>query len=193
MTEAEARRRFAAAPVARLATVTPAGLPHIVPIVFVLDSTGTASTAGTAGTADTTGIVGTTGVAGIAGTTGAAGIAGTAGTPGTAGTAGTPGTAGTVDTIYHGVDAKPKRRTDLRRMANLDADPHASVLVDHYEDDWDALWWVRADGIARDVDPAGPEGRRAVALLEARFPRYELRGRLLAITVTHWSSWSARA
>jgi PPOX class probable F420-dependent enzyme len=31
---AEARRRFLSAPVARLATVTPTGLPHIVPITF---------------------------------------------------------------------------------------------------------------------------------------------------------------
>jgi PPOX class probable F420-dependent enzyme len=131
--EADARRRFAAAPVARLATVTPDGRPHLVPIVFVLVE----------------------------------------------------------DTIYHGVDAKPKRRTDLRRLANLDADPHAAVLVDHYEADWDALWWVRADGTAHDVDPAGPQGRRAVELLEARFPRYQLRGRLVGITVTRWSSWSA--
>ena len=57
------------------------------------------------------------------------------------------------------------RHTGLRRLANLDVNPHATVLVDHYEDDWDALWWVRADGIARDVDPAGPEGRRALGLL----------------------------
>ena len=32
----EARRRFAASPVARLATVAPDGRPHIVPIVFAL-------------------------------------------------------------------------------------------------------------------------------------------------------------
>jgi PPOX class probable F420-dependent enzyme len=139
VTEAEARRLFAASPVARLATVTPDGRPHVVPIVFVLDRVGAA------------------------------------------------------DTIYHGVDAKPKRHTDLRRLANLDANPHASVLVDHYEDDWNALWWVRADGTARDVDPAGPEGRRAVESLEARFPLFDLRGRLLAITVERWSSWSATA
>lgn len=37
LAEAEARRRFAAARVARLATVRPDGRPHIVPIVFALD------------------------------------------------------------------------------------------------------------------------------------------------------------
>jgi PPOX class probable F420-dependent enzyme len=144
MNEAEARRRFAGSPVARLATAGPDGRPHLVPIVFALAE-------GTVG-----------------------------------------GTVGGADTIYHGVDAKPKRHTALRRLANLDANPHAAVLVDHYEDDWDALWWVRADGTARDVDPAGAEGRRALALLVARFPRYQLRGRLVAIDVIRWSGWSAR-
>ena len=35
---AAARRLFAGSPVARLATVTPAGHPHLVPVTFVLDS-----------------------------------------------------------------------------------------------------------------------------------------------------------
>jgi PPOX class probable F420-dependent enzyme len=35
---AAARRLFGAAPVARLATVSPAGRPHLVPVTFVLDS-----------------------------------------------------------------------------------------------------------------------------------------------------------
>jgi PPOX class probable F420-dependent enzyme len=37
MPAAEARHRFAGAAVARLATVTPAGHPHIVPVTFALD------------------------------------------------------------------------------------------------------------------------------------------------------------
>jgi PPOX class probable F420-dependent enzyme len=37
ITEQDARRRFAAAAVARLATVTEAGRPHIVPITFAVD------------------------------------------------------------------------------------------------------------------------------------------------------------
>lgn len=37
MSEDEARQRIAAARVARLATVTPEGHPHLVPIVFVLE------------------------------------------------------------------------------------------------------------------------------------------------------------
>jgi PPOX class probable F420-dependent enzyme len=37
MDESEARRRFAAARVARLATVSPDGAPHLVPIVFAVE------------------------------------------------------------------------------------------------------------------------------------------------------------
>ena len=37
MDELEARARFAAARVARLATVRPDGAPHVVPVVFALD------------------------------------------------------------------------------------------------------------------------------------------------------------
>ena len=37
MTPGEARARFASAPVARLATVTPDGRPHLVPVTFALD------------------------------------------------------------------------------------------------------------------------------------------------------------
>jgi PPOX class probable F420-dependent enzyme len=95
------------------------------------------------------------------------------------------------DTIYSGVDAKPKRSTALRRLANIAANPRVALLVDHYEDDWDRLWWVRADGTGRVLDPAEPEGRSALGLLAARFPRYESRGAILAVDVDHWSGWSA--
>ena len=50
--------------------------------------------------------------------------------------------------IYTAVDAKPKSTQRSRRLANIEANPHVSVLVDHYADDWSQLWWVRADGVA---------------------------------------------
>ena len=56
------------------------------------------------------------------------------------------------DVIYTAVDAKPKRTTRLQRLQNLAAQPRCTLLVDHYEDDWSGLWWVRADGDAAVVD-----------------------------------------
>jgi hypothetical protein len=40
---------------------------------------------------------------------------------------------------------KPKSSSRLRREDNLDADPRAALLVEHWDpDDWSRLWWVRA-------------------------------------------------
>ena len=99
------------------------------------------------------------------------------------------------ETIVNAVDAKPKRSTALRRLANVAANPHVAVLADHYyDDDWDRLWWVRADGTGRVLDPAEPEAVDAVARLVGRYPQYRGQppaGPVLAIDVEHWSGWSA--
>jgi PPOX class probable F420-dependent enzyme len=96
------------------------------------------------------------------------------------------------DTVYSAVDAKPKRTKALRRLANVGENPAVSLLVDHWdEDDWDALWWVRADGRGRVLDPAEPEARRAVELLRERYPRQLADGEVLAVDVERWSGWAA--
>ena len=52
-----------------------------------------------------------------------------------------------IDTI------KPKRSTRLGRLRNLEADPRATLLVEHWDfDDWSTLWWVRASLVLTDVD-----------------------------------------
>jgi PPOX class probable F420-dependent enzyme len=94
--------------------------------------------------------------------------------------------------IYSAVDAKPKRHGRLQRLANITHEPRVSVLVDRYDDDWTALWWVRADGVAR-VLPSSPTALEALA---AKYPQYRAApppGPFIAIEVGHWSSWSASA
>lgn len=44
--------------------------------------------------------------------------------------------------------AQSMSKTALQRLANVASEPRCSLLVDHYEDDWSSLWWVRADGEA---------------------------------------------
>lgn len=134
VTVAEARRRFAAGRVARLATADAGGRPHLVPIAFA--------------------------------------VAG--------------------DRVYSAVDAKPKRTTALRRLANVCANPAVSLLVDHYDDaDWGALWWVRADGSGRVLALDDEEALRAVALLARRYPQQRVTGAVLAVDVQRWSGWAA--
>jgi PPOX class probable F420-dependent enzyme len=98
------------------------------------------------------------------------------------------------DAVYSAVDAKPKRTRALKRLENVARDPRVALLADHYDDaDWGALWWVRADGVARVLDD-GAEAERAVALLSERYEQYRAqppRGPVLAVAVERWSGWRA--
>jgi PPOX class probable F420-dependent enzyme len=97
------------------------------------------------------------------------------------------------DLLYSAVDSKPKRTERLRRLQNAAREPRVCVLVDHYEEDWSRLWWVRLDGRAREL-PAGPEAERATALLVAKYVQYQERppaGPVLRIDVERWRGWSA--
>ena len=130
------RRRFASARIARLASVTPDGRPHVVPICFVIDG----------------------------------------------------------DRIVTVVDHKPKTTTQLRRLDNIRSNPSVTVLVDHYDEDWSSLWWVRADGFATVVDEITGE---EPLLLELRdkyrfnYGMQAMNGPAIVVDVERWSGWDA--
>jgi PPOX class probable F420-dependent enzyme len=96
------------------------------------------------------------------------------------------------DTVYSAVDAKPKRSTALRRFANVRENSRVALLVDHYEEDWDALWWARADGAGRVLETGENEARRAVDLLHRRYEQQRVVGAVLAVDVERWSGWRGR-
>ena len=136
LTTDQARARFAAAPVARLATVSHDGRPHLVPITFSV----------------------------------------------------------TGDLIHTPIDHKPKRTTSLKRLENVAANPAVSVLVDHYEREWRGLWWVRADGRARALEPGSSVHAAAARALAEKYPQYRavpVTGVVIEIRVARWSSWTA--
>ncbi|PZU03349.1 MAG: TIGR03668 family PPOX class F420-dependent oxidoreductase [Gordonia sp. (in: high G+C Gram-positive bacteria)] len=96
------------------------------------------------------------------------------------------------DLIYTAVDGKPKSGKPLRRLADIAECPEVSLVVDHYEDDWSRLWWVRAEGTAR-IHDDGPEVDVAFRLLRVKYPQYQtvsLDGPVIALTVRRWSSWT---
>ena len=74
--------------------------------------------------------------------------------------------------VVHMVDRKPKTTLELRRLENIRSVPRASLLVDHYEDEWDHLWWVRVDGTATPFE-IGPEWEIARAALADKYSQYE--------------------
>ena len=95
------------------------------------------------------------------------------------------------DIVYSAIDAKPKSSRNLRRLQNLMLNSAASLLVDHYEEDWTKLWWVRVDGDGRTVDD-DPERGRALDLLRAKYAQYEHApppGPVLAIEIGTWRMW----
>ncbi|MEU3842862.1 TIGR03668 family PPOX class F420-dependent oxidoreductase [Streptomyces sp. NPDC028635] len=104
------------------------------------------------------------------------------------------------DRIVTAVDRKPKTTRRLKRLRNIAAHPAVSLLADAYDEDWDHLWWVRADGDAHAVPPgtAGSAAREehagAITLLRRKYPQYAARppdGPVVVVTVTRWTGWLA--
>mgnify|MGYP000552978996 CR=1 FL=1 len=86
---------------------------------------------------------------------------------------------------------KPKASTRLQRELNLEADPRATLLVDHWDPvDWSRLWWVRAE--LRWVDSVERVGRLG-ELLEERYPQYAGRPfeKVLVLRVERLTGWQA--
>ncbi len=99
------------------------------------------------------------------------------------------------DTLYSAVDSKPKRSRDLRRLRNVRERPVATVLVNHYDEDWTRLWWVRLRGPARVLEPGATQEARAIALLVAKYPQYRAvppAGPVLAVTLAERRGWTGR-
>jgi PPOX class probable F420-dependent enzyme len=97
------------------------------------------------------------------------------------------------DTLYSAVDRKRKRSSTLRRIENARARPDVTILVDHYDEEWSLLWWIRLRGRARVLDH-GDERERALALLAEKYPQYRAEppdGPVLAVDVTEIRDWSA--
>jgi PPOX class probable F420-dependent enzyme len=97
------------------------------------------------------------------------------------------------DRLVSIVDQKPKSTTRLRRLANIRAHPEVTVLADHYEDDWERLWWVRLRGRA-EVIVAGEAFDEALAALTGRYPQYRDApppGPVVSVAVADWTGWRA--
>lgn len=88
---------------------------------------------------------------------------------------------------------KPKSSTTLQREENLDVDPRATLLVQHWDrSDWSRLWWVRATLRRKTSAPTEVEEALTAALVE-RYEQYVERPfvQLLVFHVEALSAWSA--
>ena len=95
---------------------------------------------------------------------------------------------------YWAVDRKPKRAERLQRLRNLERNPAAEFVVDGYDEDWRALWWVRASGTGRVVEGASPEHAAALDALASKYRQYASEppsGPVVAIDIDRISGWRA--
>ncbi|MBS2966160.1 TIGR03668 family PPOX class F420-dependent oxidoreductase [Actinocrinis puniceicyclus] len=99
------------------------------------------------------------------------------------------------DAVYIAIDDKPKRSRGLKRLRNIAADPRVCLLAQHYDEDWNRLWWARADGTARVVE-AGSVPFGVLGALAERYPWYRSNppdGPVIEVAVRRWSGWAFAA
>jgi PPOX class probable F420-dependent enzyme len=74
-------------------------------------------------------------------------------------------------------------------LRNVGENPVVTMLADHYSDDWETLWWVRADGRATIL---ADQRQMAVPsrLLAIRYRQAPPTGPVLAVTVERWTGWT---
>lgn len=101
------------------------------------------------------------------------------------------------------IDGKPKQNRQPLRVVNALANPSASVLIDHYEEDWSLLWWIRAQIEISVVELTEANKKvqqtttAVVGKLKAKYPQYGstevLRepATMLSMSPTGWTSWCA--
>ena len=96
------------------------------------------------------------------------------------------------DTIVTAVDDKPKRTTQLQRLENIRQNPNVTVLIDHYDDDdWSALWWLRARGDAEVIDAPDPALLDALVAKYNQYRDHRPSGPTIVIRITDVASWAA--
>jgi PPOX class probable F420-dependent enzyme len=90
---------------------------------------------------------------------------------------------------------KPKASSRLQRERNLEADPRATLLVEHWHhDDWSRLWWVRAE-LRWQGDPAAERAADLAGRLAGRYAQYRDQpfDRVLVLRVIGVTGWAAAA
>ena len=96
--------------------------------------------------------------------------------------------------IHSPIDEKPKKTSPLllKRIRNIQSNPHVAVVIDRYAEDWLRLAYVLIRGRAN-ILMRGARHKKAVLLLRKKYPQYRkmrLEERpVICITRTGWKSW----
>ena len=101
--------------------------------------------------------------------------------------------------FYSPIDEKPKQVAprQLKRVRNIETNPHIALVIDDYAEDWSKLAYVLVTGLAVIVQPGTDEHARAVRLLRDKYPQYRAmaidKRLLIRITPTRIKHWRAKS
>ena len=87
---------------------------------------------------------------------------------------------------------KPKTSSRLQRERNLEADPRATLLIEHWDaGDWSQLWWVRAE-LRWQGDTSTDRAAALSAGLAERYPQYREQpfDRMLVLRIVGVTGWA---
>ncbi len=99
--------------------------------------------------------------------------------------------------LWSPIDGKPKKNTHLSRLTWIAKYPEVCVLIDHYDDDWERLWWLKLYGRAEAFHVEHREWDQALAALSRKYPQYAVTPILagdptmIRIEWDRWQSWAA--
>ena len=100
--------------------------------------------------------------------------------------------------FYSVLDQKPKRTavTNLKRVRNILSNPKVALVIDHWQEDWQGLWYVLINGTA-DLLHEGEEHQQALSSLREKYPQYRAMdldtNPIIRITPTHTIRWGQPA
>jgi len=102
--------------------------------------------------------------------------------------------------IYSPIDEKPKQVAPrrLKRVRNIETNPHVALVIDDYAEDWTTLGYVLISGLAEILLPGdhASEHARAVTLLRDKYPQYLAMAiderMMIKLTPTRIKRWGAQ-
>ena len=76
-------------------------------------------------------------------------------------------------TLFSPIDGKPKKHGRPARLAHIARNPAVTLVVDHYAEVWDRLWWIRIDADAVIAEGQHDDWDAAVEALRLKYPQYQ--------------------
>lgn len=75
-------------------------------------------------------------------------------------------------TLFSPIDGKPKKSARPARLAHIAKHPAVTLVLDHYDEDWSRLWWIRLGGEAVIAEGEHRDWDAGVQALQLKYPQY---------------------